>query len=118
MKVKQYIPSLASEVTGEYDERHGLVYFRGIPYATCRQRWTHSEVLESLSNPFDATEFGPRCVQEEGQVLVSGGTNDPTPGDDEFDCLNLNITVPEECMRQIKNGYTSKKVPVMFWIHG
>lgn len=118
MKVSQYVPSLGSEVLGEYDDDLGLVYFRGIPYATVQERWTHSEVLNSLENPFDATNFGPRCVQEEGAVLVSGGTNDPTPGDDEFKCLNLNITVPKECLRQMQNGHTKTRVPVMFWIHG
>lgn len=118
MKVSQHIPSLQSDITGEYDDDFGLVYFRGIPYATVRERWTHSEVLSSLESPFDATKFGPRCVQEDGMVLVSGGTNDPTPGDHEFDCLNLNIAVPQECIQQMQNGHTKTKIPVMFWIHG
>ncbi|KAI1622125.1 Carboxylesterase [Exophiala viscosa] len=118
MKITQYFPSLQSDITGEYDEDNGLAYFRGIPYASVNKRWTHSNLLQTLENPFDATQFGPRCVQEEGEVLVSGGTNDPTPGDDEFDCLNLNITVPRECLQQFENGHTKIKVPVMFWIHG
>ena len=118
MKVTQYLPSLRSEVAAEYDEEHGLAYFRGMPYASVKQRWTHSEILHRLPDKFDATQFGPRCTQKTGQVLVSGGTNDPTPGDHEFDCLNLNITVPRECLRQFENGHTRSKVPVMFWIHG
>ena len=118
MKISQYVPSLQSDVAGEYDDTHGLIYFRGIPYATVRERWTHSEVLDALESPFDATKFGPRCVQEDGMVLVSGGTNDPTPGDHEFNCLNLNITIPQECSRQMQNGRTKTKLPVMFWIHG
>jgi carboxylesterase type B len=118
MKISQYFPSLQSEIIGEYDESCGLAYFRGIPYATVKKRWTHSKPRHSLENPFDATAFGPRCVQEEGQVLVSGGSNDPVPGDDEFKCLNLNICVPKECLQQFENGHTRRKIPVMFWIHG
>lgn len=118
MKVSQSCPSLRSEVIGEYDETHGIACFRGIPYATVKKRWTHSQIDHSLTSPFDATKFGPRCVQEEGEVLVSGGTNDPTPGDDEFTCLNLNIAIPEECLQQLENGNARTKIPVMFWIHG
>jgi carboxylesterase type B len=118
MKTTQYCPSLQSEVIGEYDNIHNLAYFRGIPYATVDKRWTHSRQRDSLENPFDATKFGARCVQEEGEVLVSGGTNDPTPGDDEFNCLNLNITVPKECLKESGIGGTKTKIPVMFWIHG
>jgi carboxylesterase type B len=118
MKATQYLPSLQSEITGEYDEIYGLAYFRGIPYATVDKRWTHSQTQHSLPSSFDATKYGPRCVQEEGEVLVSGGTNDPTPGDDEFKCLNLNITVPKECLPQSENGKTKTMIPVMFWIHG
>jgi carboxylesterase type B len=88
MKITQHFPSLQAEITGEYDDTYDLAYFRGVPYATVNKRWTHSQIRHSLESPFDATEFGPRCVQEEGEVLVSGGFNDPTPGDDEFKCLN------------------------------
>lgn len=118
MKISQFFPSLQSDIAAEYDEDRGLAYFRGIPYATVKERWTHSEVLHALQSPFDATDFGPRCVQQVGQVLVSGGTNDPTPGDDEFNCLNLNITVPKECLQQFENGHTQSKIPVMFWVSG
>lgn len=118
MKIREYFPSLQSEIIGEYDESCGLGYFRGIPYATVNKRWTHSKPQNSLDSPFDATAFGPRCVQEEGEVLVSGGANDPAPGDDEFKCLNLNICVPRECLQQFENGHTRRKIPVMFWIHG
>ncbi|KPI37534.1 Lipase 3 [Cyphellophora attinorum] len=118
MSATLYAPSLRSQLIGEYDERHDLAYFRGIPYATIKQRWTHSTILHELPNKFNAEKFGPRCPQEEGAVLVSGGMNDPTPGDSEFDCLNLNICVPRECLEQFQNGHRKRKVPVMFWIHG
>jgi carboxylesterase type B len=118
MKTTLYFPSVKSEITGEYDETHGLACFRGIPYATVSKRWTHSRIQHHLDSPFDATSFGPRCVQEDGEVLVSGGTNDPTPGDDEFQCLNLNITVPKEYLPGSDRGDAKPKIPVMFWIHG
>jgi carboxylesterase type B len=118
MKSTLYSPSLQSEIVGEYDETDGLGFFRGIPYATVDKRWTHSRVRHSLPSPFDATKFGPRCVQEEGDVLVSGGSNDPTPGDNEFDCLNMNITVPKESLSPSAQGDNRTKFPVMFWIHG
>jgi carboxylesterase type B len=118
MTAALYSPSLQSELMGEYDETDGLVFFRGIPYATVSKRWTHSRVQNSLPSQFDATKFGSRCVQEAGEVLVSGGSNDPTPGDDEFDCLNMNITVPKECLSYSERVDARKKIPVMFWIHG
>jgi carboxylesterase type B len=119
MKLSLHIPSLGADIMGEYDEKHGLAYFRGIPYASVSERWTHSKLRHDLPrSPFDATIFGPRCPQEAGAVLVSGGANDPTPGDHEFDCLNLNICVPRECLEQFQNGRTMRNVPVMFWIHG
>ena len=108
--IKKNVPSLGSAIVGEFDD--GFAYFRGIPYATVEKRWTHSRCKDSLESPFDATQFGPRCVQLEGEVLVSGGETDPTPGDDEFKCLNLNIAVPENALQG------GAKLPVMFWIHG
>lgn len=118
MTATLYSHSLQSEIIGEYDENNGLVFFRGIPYATVSKRWTHSQVQHSLPSQFDATKFGSRCVQEEGEVLVTGGSTDPTPGDDEFECLNMNITVPKECLSRSERGDIRKRVPVMFWIHG
>jgi carboxylesterase type B len=116
--VRQHLPSLQCEIIGELDENAGLAYFRGIPFAMVEKRWTHSRTRHSLESPFNATEFGPRCTQEEGEVLVTGGVNDPVPGDDEFECLNLNITVPEECLKQFTNGHARSLLPVMVWIHG
>src|SRR5690349_14360221 len=97
-KIQRPLPSLHTEIIGELDEDNGLTYFRGIPYASVEKRWTHSRTRHSLERPFDATKFGPRCVQAVGEVLVSGGLNDPVPGDDEFKCLNLNVTTPTEVL--------------------
>jgi carboxylesterase type B len=117
-KINHHAPSLHSDITGELDRDAGLALFRGIPYASVEKRWTHSRTRHSLSTTFDATEFGPRCVQRNGPVLVSGGVNDPVPGDDEFKCLNLNICVPEEALPGHTDGQIASKLPVMVWIHG
>jgi carboxylesterase type B len=109
-KIEHRASSLKAEITGEIED--GVACFRGIPYATLDKRWTHSRTKRSLESPFDATKFGPRCPQGDGQVLVTGGVNDPIPGDDEFKCLNLNIAVPQEALG------TPSALPVMVWIHG
>ncbi|KAE9363905.1 alpha/beta-hydrolase, partial [Stipitochalara longipes BDJ] len=109
-KIEHQVPSLNSSLIGEIEE--GIACFRGVPYASLDKRWTHSQTKHSLESPFDATKYGPRCPQGEGQVLVTGGVNDPVPGDDEFRCLNLNIAVPEEALK------TDASLPVMVWIHG
>ncbi len=109
-------PSLQGELVGILDEDADVALFRGIPYASVTKRWTHSVTEHSIGGDgvLDATKYGPRCSQGNGLVLVSGGVNDPTPGDDEFKCLNLNVSVPAEALR----GGTTAPLPVMVWIHG
>jgi len=107
-------PSLNATLVGELDKSSNIALFRGIPYASLNKRWTHSETRHSLDGTFDATKFGHRCNQADGLVLVSGGENDPLPGDDEFKCLNLNIAVPKEAL----GHQSSQSLPVMVWIHG
>ncbi|KAJ5947506.1 hypothetical protein N7466_000521 [Penicillium verhagenii] len=107
-------PSLGAELVGALDNDTNIALFRGIPYADVSKRWTHSVTKHNLEGEtFDATQFGPRCNQGNGMVLVTGGTNDPTPGDDEFKCLNLNVAVPNETL-----GKAGSSLPVMVWIHG
>ena len=110
LKIQTHLSSLHADVTGVIEE--GIACFRGLPYATVEKRWTHSHTNHSLESPFDATVYGPRCSQGEGQVLVTGGVNDPVPGDDEFKCLNLNVAVPQEALK------AGSALPVMVWIHG
>lgn len=110
VSIEHQVQSLNSSLTGEIEE--GIACFRGIPYASVEKRWTHSQTKHSLAAPFDATKYGPRCPQGEGQVLVTGGVNDPIPGDDEFNCLHLNVAAPQEALK------THAALPVMVWIHG
>jgi carboxylesterase type B len=116
--IHHHVPSLKAKIIGELDDAAGLALFRGIPYASVTKRWTQSRTRHFLDSAFDATDFGPRCVQGDGPVMVSGGANDATPGDDEFKCLNLNITVPSEVLLDPGNRKTIGLLPVMFWIHG
>ena len=117
-KIHHHVPTLKAKLIGELDQDAGLACFRGIPYASVEKRWTQSCTIHFLESPFDATEFGPRCCQGNGPVLVSGGVNDPTPGDDEVKCLNLNITVSKEALPEHESDQASSKLPVMVWIHG
>jgi carboxylesterase type B len=113
-RISLIAPSLDSELVGTLDSEQNIALFRGIPYATLTKRWTHSKTRNKLESPFDATRLGYRCSQLSGMVLVSGGINDPLPGDDEFKCLNLNIAVPKESL----GAQGPKSLPVMVWIHG
>lgn len=118
MKITRDAPSLQTKITGDLDQKAGLVCFRGLPYAEVRARWTHSIIKNNLNGDlFDATHFGPRCPQRSGAVLVSGGVADPSPGDDEFRCLNLNITTPVEAVPTPEDPQ-NRLLPVMVWIHG
>ena len=119
MSIHHQVPSLQAEVIGELDKDAGLALFRGIPYASVKKRWTHSRTTHSLPTPFDARNYGMRCVQGHGDVMVLGGVTDPIPGDDEFDCLNLNIAVPKEALDAQQGGHAAASpLPVMVWIHG
>ena len=117
-RIHHDLPSLKAKITGELDDAAGLALFRGIPYASVAKRWTHSHTRHFFDSAFNATGYGPRCVQGDGPVMVSGGANDATPGDDEFKCLNLNITVPSDVLLDPGNIKTIGLLPVMFWIHG
>lgn len=114
--ITHHASTLSSSLTGALEE--GIACFRGIPYATLQKRWTHSQVQNSLPSPFDATNYGPRCPQGEGQVLVTGGVTDPIPGDDEFKCLSLNVAVPEQALATKIGQGDGEGLPVMVWIHG
>lgn len=111
-----HAPSLQSTLHGQVDEA-GIATFRGVPFATLKQRWTQSTVKNNLDASFDATQFGPRCPQPDGPVLVSGGTVDPVPGDDEFECLNLNIALPNGHL-PVEHSKPKSLLPTMVWIHG
>ncbi|KAJ6491347.1 Alpha/Beta hydrolase protein [Mycena vitilis] len=92
--------------------------FRGIKYASVPGRFLQSQLLTTLPPITDASRYGPVCPQLHKksfeEELFSLGLESPPHQvlkQNEFECLNLNITRPA--------GLTSQsRVPVMLWIHG
>ncbi|KAJ7636965.1 Alpha/Beta hydrolase protein [Roridomyces roridus] len=92
--------------------------YRGIKYASIPARFRQSRLLTKLPPQTDASRYGPICPQLQKKCLeeeLFGLGNKDVPQQileqDEFECLNLNITCPA--------GLTSQsRVPVMLWIHG
>ena len=86
----------------------GLEIFKGIPFAAPpvgEARWVPPAAMPAWDEAYDATEFGPGCMQP-GWVSQSIYT-DTLPRLSE-DCLNLNIWAPAE----------ASGAPVVVWIHG
>lgn len=110
-----HAPTLGAEVVGLQDEDTGLAIFRGIPFASIAKRWTQSCTQNTLSSPFDATKFGPRCPQPPHESIIPVSLHNPDPGEDEFQCLNLNIASPKDALPNSKPG---SLLPVMVWVHG
>ncbi|KAG0049522.1 hypothetical protein BGZ83_005708 [Gryganskiella cystojenkinii] len=114
---------------GSVDETRQVVVFKNVPYAIIPERWRAAVKVQPWTGTGvrDATKQGPVCPQTlsryplnvimpEGRRKV--GDNPTTQfglDQDEFNCLNLNIYVPFECVGE--QGH-SKPVPVMTWIHG
>lgn len=110
--------------------------FRGIKYAVVPARFRQSIVCSSYPPVVDATKFGyaflfhsailfrsclplsPICPQShqkslEEQLIGIPDTDIPRQvlAQDEFDCLNLNITTPA-------HRCSHSRLPVMVWVHG
>jgi para-nitrobenzyl esterase len=69
-------------------------------------RWKAPEPPAKWKGKRDATSFGARCVQ--GEVFDDMVFQDSGPSED---CLFLNLYTPADAT-------DSRKLPVMFWIHG
>lgn len=82
-----------------------LDQFLGIPYAkppVGELRFANPQPAGKLtSDPFDATAYGPGCLQDPLFADYNGLDED---------CLTLNVIRPHDCQED--------KLPVMFWIHG
>lgn len=92
--------------------------FRGIKYASVPARFRQSKLVVSYPSSVDATRHGPICPQPDRKSLeeeLIGLADSDIPRQifkqDEFECLNLNITCPAGHRRE-------SQVPVMVWIHG
>ncbi|KAF8551769.1 alpha/beta-hydrolase [Imleria badia] len=92
--------------------------FRGIKYAIVPARFRQSMLYASYPPIVDATKFGPICPQPiqkslEEELIGLPDTDIPRQVllQDEFDCLNLNITTPA-------HQSSFSRCPVMIWVHG
>lgn len=87
--------------------RHGVVEYRGIPYAESpagAKRWTLPEPAKSWEGVLYAEDFVPMCAQAARYDLTEASNNE--------DCLYLNVTVP------FVQETVAVKRPVIVWIHG
>lgn len=115
--IQHHCPTLGADLVAEEDVASGIVSFRGIPYASVTKRWTQSSVKHSLPKIFDAAKFGPKCPQPTHTSLFQMKVAAPVVESDEFECLNLNVTVPSEAqLGKGKQGDTL--LPVLVWVHG
>ena len=100
----------SGRITGEVlDQSIGLQAFRGIPFAAPpvgKLRWQPPQDVAHWNSVRKCVEFGSAAPQNPG---LSGLVGDPLPPTDE-DCLFLNIWTT--------GAGSSKKMPVMVWIHG
>ncbi|KAF2444599.1 alpha/beta-hydrolase [Karstenula rhodostoma CBS 690.94] len=99
-----------------------VVQFRGIPFAEIPGRFRQARLLESLpQQPFDARRSGAYCPQPLLPFPLSweGGIpadypEFPEAPQDEFDCLNLSITVSRDALE----NSSVESLPVLFFIYG
>ncbi|PFH47384.1 hypothetical protein AMATHDRAFT_152199 [Amanita thiersii Skay4041] len=93
--------------------------YLGIKYASVPQRFRQSILFTEYPCITNATKFGPICPQLKAvrsiEETMLGLSEDIIPRQtlvqDEFECLNLNITCPAGLTPQ-------SRLPVMIWIHG
>ncbi|KAF8634829.1 hypothetical protein AX17_004080 [Amanita inopinata Kibby_2008] len=96
-----------------------IYQYLGIKYASVPARFRQSKLWARYPLFTDASKYGPICPQINSskslEEALLGLSDDVIPKSnlqqDEFECLNLNITCPA--------GLTDQsRLPVMLWIHG
>ncbi|KAI3416283.1 hypothetical protein GPALN_005824 [Globodera pallida] len=94
------------------DGRH-VNAFLGIPYAragTYNDRFKKPFPVEAWKEPLDCTRFGPRAVQPD----MFWDTYITPIGQDEANCLSINVFAPEWDSAE----FNSTGRPVMVYVHG
>jgi para-nitrobenzyl esterase len=89
-------------------ERHGVIEFRGIPYAAPpvgKLRWHAPQPATAWTGVRSATEFGSACPQLHRFNLTDESLDE--------DCLTLNVSMPVA-----SDPTAGKPRPVLVWIHG
>ncbi len=87
---------------------NGVAAFKGIPFAAPpigELRWKPPAPAPTWEGEFDATEYGPACVQFRADPTSIYAENLKAISED---CLSLNIWKPEN----------AEGAPVFVWIHG
>lgn len=98
----------SGSLRGELSADESVLSFKGIPYAAPpvgALRWKAPQPVAPWSGVRDATEFGPRAMQNtiwDDMFFFDDGPSE--------DCLYLNVWAPAK--------ESQEKLPVMFWIHG
>ncbi|KAI5206106.1 carboxylesterase [Aureobasidium subglaciale] len=90
--------------------------YRGIRYGTINKRFERPTLKADWSGErVDCQKWGPRCPQNKYDIghLLRAPEGDIfyDETEDEFACLNLDVTLPANTPR-------NAKLPVMIWIHG
>lgn len=92
--------------------------YRGLKYASIHARFRQSQLFTSYPPVVDARHYGPICPQHNHSGMEAelfGVSEDVIPQQtfkqNEFECLNLNITCPGDAT-------PDSRLPVMLWIHG
>ncbi|KAI2477097.1 PnbA Carboxylesterase type B [Pyrenophora tritici-repentis] len=107
------------------------VQFRNLKYASIPARYKDSvpndTLKPGLDDIVDATQLGPSCPHLRGAqawdltltgdaVLSCEHGQGETEKMEEFECLNLNVTVPRSTMNTGKRD--TRGLPVFVWVHG
>ena len=104
--IGQQVQVEAGIVRGCPRDDHGVLAFKGIPYAAPpvgAMRWHTPHPPQAWAGVRDATQFGARCW--------SAWKDDPTPWPPQSeDCLSLNVWTAAQ--------HADERRPVMVWIHG
>lgn len=94
--------------------------FRGIKYGTIPARFQQAILNDQFPQSHNSTIFGPKCPQTvtpsrlEGILIGQAPKHVPQNAEDvfdEFECLNLNITIRPE-------SHEGNDFPVLVYIHG
>ncbi|RSL68810.1 hypothetical protein CEP51_012449 [Fusarium floridanum] len=90
--------------------------FRGLQYGAIPYRFANPEPPATLSGEVDCTGYGPRCPQNHVDfrhlLRIPQDEEVPVQDEDEFTCLNLEVTVPSLA------SLPERPYPVLVWIHG
>jgi carboxylesterase type B len=119
-------PTLRCKLRGKVSNT--VIQYRNLKFANISGRWKDAvpdNVLHTDSeNVFDATKFGPSCPHKRGaqawdltllgdvKLPLQEGHRSEEEEMDEFECLHVNVTVPN----QIDGN--RKALPVFVWVHG